>query len=234
MRIKHLIFLIGTFIILTSCFNSIDGNGKVVTEKRKTESFNAIDVAGAYEIILVQGKKEALEIVADENLLEYIDTKVKNNTLFISNKETIRNSKSLKLYITVVDLDNIDASGAVDISNKNILKSNNLEIDVSGAADINLVVDIKDFEINLSGASETTLKGSSANFDIDISGAGELNALELETKDAKIELSGAASASIFVTESLDVDISGAGSVKYKGDPILKQEVSGAGSIKKIN
>jgi len=234
MKIKHLFFILITFIILTSCFNTIDGNGTIVTETRDIDNFNEIDVAGAYELILVQGNKVALEVVADENLLEHIRTEVKNNTLFISNKESIRKSKSLKLFITVVDLKKIDASGAVNIHNKNILQAEYLDIDVSGAAELNLIVDLNDFELDLSGASETTLKGKTKNFDIDISGAGELNAKDFEVENAKIDLSGAASANVFVTKNLDVDIAGAGSVKYKGNPTIKKEVSGAGSIKQIN
>ena len=156
-----------------------------------------------------------------------------NNTLFISSKKPIGNATSLKLYITVVDIDDIDVSGAIEQNNKGTFKTENLEIDVSGAADINLDVDVENLTMEMSGASETTLSGTAENFEIEISGAGELQAKKLKTKNTSIDISGAGSAVVHAKKTLKVEVSGAGSVKYKGNPKIEKDISGAGSVEKL-
>ncbi len=233
MQIKRIFLGIVIAITLNSCLNTIDGNGDVKNENRAVSSFNKIDISGGFEVVLNQGEDEKLELTADENLMEFIETKVKNNTLYISSKKPIGNAKSLKVYVTSFDVDEIDASGAIKLSNKGTFQLENLEIDISGAADINLNLDVENLSMELSGASESTLAGNANNFEIEISGAGELQAKKLKTRNTSIDISGAGSAIVFAKKTLKVEVSGAGSVQYKGNPKIEKDISGAGSIKKI-
>jgi Putative auto-transporter adhesin, head GIN domain len=232
MQIKRIFLGIVIAFTLNSCINTIDGNGEVTKEQRAVSSFNKIEISGAYEVLINQGNEERLELEVDENLLEHIKTKVKNNTLHIKSKK-IGSATSLKLYITVVDVEDIDVSGAVELKNKGTYQAENLEIDVSGAADINLDVDVENLRMDMSGASETTLSGNANNFEIEISGAGELQAKKLKTRNAIVDISGAGSAIVHAKKTLKVEVSGAGSVKYKGSPKIEKEISGAGSVEKI-
>lgn len=233
MQIKRIFLGLVIAFALNSCINTIDGNGEVTKEQRAVSSFNKIDISGGYEVLINQGDMERLEIEADENLLEYIETKTKGNTLYISTNKPIGNTSSLKLYITVVDVEDIDVSGAIELRNKGTYKTENLEIDVSGAADIDLDVDVENLTMDMSGASETTLSGTANNFEIEISGAGELQAKKLKTRNTTIDISGAGSAIVHAKKTLNVSVSGAGSVKYKGSPKIKKDISGAGSVEKL-
>ncbi|MBL4594667.1 MAG: DUF2807 domain-containing protein [Flavobacteriales bacterium] len=233
MQIKRIFLLIVIAFALNSCINTIDGNGEVIKEQREVSSFNKIDISGAYEVLINQGDEERLELEVDENLLEYIETEIKNNTLYISSKQAIGNATSLKLYITIVDVEDIDVSGAIKLRNKGTYKASSLEIDVSGAADIDLDVDVENLTMDMSGASETTLSGTANNFEIEISGAGELQAKKLKTRNTTIDISGAGSAVVHAKKTLNVSVSGAGSVKYKGNPKVKEDISGAGSVEKL-
>lgn len=233
MQIKRIFLGIVIAITLNSCINTIDGNGNVKNETRAVNSFNKIDISGGFEIIINQGKRERVEIEADDNLLELIETKVKNSTLYISSEEPIGNAESLKIYITVVDVNDIDAAGAIELTNKGTYETERLEIDVSGAADINLDLVVENLSMDMSGASETTLSGTANNFEIEISGAGELQAKKLKTRNSTIDISGAGSAIVFVKKTLKVDVSGAGSVQYKGNPKIEKSISGAGSVTEL-
>lgn len=233
MIIKRIIFPILLSFLLYSCINTIDGNGNVTKETRSVSDFNKIDISGRYEVLLNQGDKENLEIEVDENLLENIKSEVKNNTLIISSKRPVGKSKSLKLYITVIDVDDIEVSGAIKLMNKGTYKTDNLDLRASGAGDIDLDVETENLTIDMSGASETKLSGSSKNFDIEISGAGKLDAKKLKTRNTSVDISGAGSAVVFAKKTLKVDVSGAGSVKYKGNPKIEKDISGAGSVEKL-
>lgn len=233
MTFQRILILIVLSFTLYSCINSIDGNGNVITEERPVDSFNKIDISGGFEVFINQGKSEKLELEVDQNLLELIETKTKNNTLYIKNKEAIGSAKSLKLYITVVNVKDIDISGAVELNSKGSITSDVLEVDISGAADINLSVKVDELIMDMSGASETTLKGEAENFKIELSGASDLQAEKLKTKHTSIDISGAGNAKVFAKKTLNVEVSGAGSVKYKGNPKVTKDISGAGSVSKL-
>ena len=66
--------------------------------------------------------------------------------------------------------------------------------------------------------------------EIELSSVGTYSAGGLESARARIALSGAGTATLWVTEELDVDISGVGSVDYYGDPVVAPEISGLGRL----
>lgn len=233
MVFKRFIFIIGISFLFYSCLNSVDGNKKVVKESRNVSAFSKLNISGEFDILINQTSTEKLELEVDENLIPLIETEVKDGTLFISTKEKIGVSKSLKLYISIININEINASGAIDIKNKGKLKTETLVIDASGATDINLTVEVESLQMDLSGASETTLNGEATNFEINLSGASELEADNLKTENTTIDISGAGNATIFTENSLNVKVSGAGSVKYKGNPTITKDISGAGSINKL-
>lgn len=233
MVFKRILFLIVIVFSFYSCVNTIDGDGNVITEERKVSSFNKIDISGNFEVLIKQGDTEQLEIEADKNLLELIEAKTKDNTLVIKSKKAIGNVESLKLYITFVDIKDIDISGAVELNSKGTIAAEELEIDISGAADVNIDVEANLLKMDMSGASETTLKGKAENFEIELSGAGDLQAEKLKTKHTVVDISGAGSAKVFAKKTLNVEVSGAGSVQYKGKPKITKDISGAGSVSKL-
>lgn len=233
MKINHFFALLIICISLNSCINTVDGNGKIVSEEREVSDFNKIDIAGAYEVFISQGNQEKIELSADENLMEYIETDVKGKTLKISSQENLNSDSPLEVYITIKNLEEITTSGAVEITSKEQLKLDELAVDASGASELDISILTSNLEIEMSGASETKLDGEADNLSIEISGAGELNAKALKTNNTSIDISGAGSAVVFAKESLKIEVSGAGSVQYKGDPKVKKSISGAGSVTKL-
>lgn len=233
MQIKRIFLGIVVALTLNSCIHTIEGSGDVINEKRAVSSFSKIDISGSFQVILNQGDTEKLELEVDENLLGLIKTEVKNNTLYISSKKSIGNAESLNLYITTVNVNEIEASGAINLKNKGTYRADNLEIDISGAAEVDLELDVENLTMGMSGASETTLSGVANNFDIEISGAGELQAKKLKTRNTTIAISGAGSATVYAKKTLNIEVSGAGSVQYKGSPKVVKSISGAGSVKRL-
>jgi carbon monoxide dehydrogenase subunit G len=233
MLFKRIFFIFSISFLFYSCVNSIDGNKNVIKEERVIPSFNKIDISGEFEVLITQNNTEKLELEVDDNLVELIESKVENNTLYISSKESIGSAKSLKLYISIKNIDAIDISGAIELKNKGTITVDHLTIDASGAADIKLDIETESLTIDVSGASETTLAGKTNNFDIELSGASELDAKKLKSQNISIDISGAGSAVVFAKKTLNVSVSGAGSIQYKGNPKITKDISGAGSISKL-
>jgi hypothetical protein len=225
-----------TVLLIVSC-NVIGemGSGNVVRQERKVSSFNAIEVSGAYNVILTQGTAVSVIVEADDNLQDLIRTEVRGSTLVIDNKKPIYHSKTMKVYITITDLKSIDLSGAVDVETQGKLTLPELAISGSGASDGKLDLDVQHLGLDCSGGSKLKLSGSAKDVEVDISGAVDLFAYDFPAESYRLSISGAGKAEINVSKNLKVDISGAASVYYKGSPAnISQDVSGAGSVKKVD
>ena len=165
--------------------------------------------------------------------MDIITTEVRGNTLEISTNKDIRNYDALNVYITFKELEELDISGACKLSADNKLRFDDLELECSGASDVELKFSANNLDMDFSGASNIDLYGSADKVELEISGATKLDAFDFETNYFDIDISGASHAKIFVNEELSAEVSGAASLKYKGSPVItNHDVSGAGSMKK--
>ncbi|MEN8226104.1 MAG: head GIN domain-containing protein [Bacteroidota bacterium] len=240
MKTKTSMTIIIAFLMLTgsalmgSCvpIKGVKGDGNVVKEDRKVSGFTSLEVSGAFNVYLYQGKTESLTVEADQNLMELIKTEVKGDRLEIYTEgKNIRDYTELNIYLSFKDLEMIDISGAVSITAEDKLIFDKLNIDGSGASEITLNMDVNMFDADISGASEIELMGKAETARFDFSGASEIDAFDFVIEHCELDVSGASEARIHVNGSLDVDVSGAADVKYKGSPSLKSDISGAASLR---
>ncbi|RUT78854.1 head GIN domain-containing protein [Ancylomarina longa] len=227
-----LLFVCSMFLASPAIADGIRGNGNVQTQNREVGEFDGVKVNGAFTIYLIQDDSYSLKIVADENLMEVIKTKVKGDVLYISTEKTIYKSKELKLYIGFKHLSEIKANGAISLKSDQALRFDELDIEINGASSADLELSANRLAIDNSGASSIKLAGKVEDLSINISGAGSVNAINLKAKKGDIDISGVGSGKVYVEEQLRVSISGIGSVKYKGDPRITSDISFLGSIKK--
>ena len=218
----------------------IRGSGNVIQEDRDVSGFDRILISGAGKIILTQGDTESLSIETDDNLMEYISTEVKGDTLEIDFSDDIILSQGGRdvldptdgfiFRIGVIDLVSVSVSGAANIQAEK-LKSDEFAINFSGAGDIKIDdLNANRVEVSVSGAGDVEMAGKVEHQKISLSGLGRLQAFDLESQTASVIISGAGGANLWVTDSLYVSISGAGDVEYYGKPSVDPEISGLGRI----
>lgn len=236
MKTTGFITIIAVFItaLLLSCeVWGVRGDGNVKRETRNVPSFNAIEAGGAFDLVISQGASQSLIIESDDNILPLIRTEVVGNTLKIDNRKPIQHATKLKIYITVVELNRVDVSGAVEIESEGRINVPELTLSGSGASETKMDLAVQKLMIDVSGGSKIRLSGTAEQASLDASGAVDLFAYELLTQKFDIHISGAGKAQINVAKELNAEISGAASVTYKGEPTqVMQDVSGAGSVKK--
>lgn len=223
-------------LIIVSC-NVVGerGNGNVIRQERKVSAFNELEISGAFNVFLTQGPTQLVIVEADDNLMDDIKTEVFGTTLKIEPRHPIHNAKSLKIFITVPVLKHIDVSGAVDIETQTKFKQDDLSIEISGATDAKLELELKKLDIRSSGGCDMKLAGIATVLALDCSGAVDFKGFDLLCEEASIEISGAGNAQVNVSKTLKSNVSGAADVRYKGNPEkVWSDVSGAGSIKKVD
>ena len=119
-------------------------------------------------------------------------------------------------------------SGACIFKGKNTIRGNYLNIELTGASDLELIAEVGLLSVDATGASSIKLAGSTDKMTVDLTGASEVSAYPLKAKNASIEMSGASSGNFTVYETLSIELSGASDVNLKGSPEVKyKEVSGA-------
>jgi hypothetical protein len=218
----------------------IKGNGNVVTIERSTEEYDAISVAGWFDVILVEGQEGKLSIKGEENLLEYIKTEVKEGKLVIKtekgyNLQPSSWKKDGGIYVTVPveSINEVSLSGSGDIVGKKTITASEFSTSMSGSGDITLDLQSKSITAAMSGSGDINLSGSTELFDVQISGSGDIKAYDLiaDTVDARI--SGSADIQVTANELLIARVSGSGDIHYRGDPKkIDSKSSGSGDITK--
>ena len=215
----------------------IKGNGKVISEKRTTASYDGIAITGFFDVELVSGKEGNITIKGEENLLPYIKVEVVDKVLKISTEKNkyISTSKGSEIVIVVPfeSIDQVSLTGSGDVVTKNSIKSKSFSAKLIGSGDMNLDVESNDFDVNLSGSGDMVLTGKTENFNSNLNGSGDIDAGGLKAKNVKATVSGSGDNTVFCSESLHARVSGSGDIEYKGDPKKKDtKVNGSGNISK--
>lgn len=204
------------------------------TKNYEISGVEELDISIACELYIAQGDEESLKIEAEKNIFHRLKINQKNNTLYIESDEDDINYDDwdVEVYITVKELKSVDIGGAVKMRNKGILKTEKLSLEVSGAADIELEIDVEKLTADFSGAVNAELEGRARYIVMDMSGASKVDAEDLICDAFYLDFSGFGKAEVYAEKVLKVDMSGMGVVRYSGHPgKIETESSGLGVIK---
>lgn len=221
-----------TAVTNAQIWETVRGNGKVVTKERNTNSFTGVRVSSGIDVYLSQGNEVSVEVEADENLHEYIITEVRDGILNVrTDNVSIRDAERKRVNVTMKDITSIRTSSAGDVVGQTPVEAENLELDASSAGSISLDVRAKDIEVDISSSGDITLSGVADFLEASLSSAGDLNAFKLKVREAKVSVSSAGDADISVSERLTARASSAGDINYTGDPkYVDAHSSSAGGI----
>jgi len=217
----------------------VKGNGNVVTEERSTGDYNAIAIAGWFDVALVDGREGELSIKGEENLLEYIVTEVKNGKLSVKVKKgyylkpSSWDKGSINITIPIESINAVTMSGSGDIVGQKTIKAVDFQTSMSGSGDIELTVEATNTSVTLSGSGDMSLAGTTENLEIQISGSGDIKAYSLSADNVTATVSGSADIKVTANEMLKARVSGSGDIYYKGNPKkVDSKTSGSGDISK--
>jgi hypothetical protein len=203
--------------IFTSCgldiFNGVVGNSNVViTERTIKADFSGIKVSTGIDLFIRQGSTNAITVEADENLHDLIITEVKEGILKIYTDKNIWKAKARKVYVTIENLTLLKASSGSNVKSESVINTNEIYIDASSGASI-------DIEVVAKSAVTEASSGSS------------INAYKLKSTNANASASSGASINIYASKNMDAKASSGGAIDYTGNPTkISKEASSGGSI----
>ena len=209
-------------------------------QDRHLSGFNAVEVAGSFDVILTQGTNESVKVEAPSDVMDKIITEVDGGVLKIHDKHNSGwnwgswwggRHKKIVIYVTARDLNSIGVTGSGDVSFKNGIHTNTLNIRVTGSGDVIGRIDVKKLETVISGSGDVKLSGRAGESNVSVSGSGDYSSRDLATENTAVRVSGSGDASINASNNLDVAVSGSGDVSYTGSPKhVSKSKSGSGDI----
>ena len=167
-------------------------------------------------------------------MLPYLITEVSNGKLKIKWKNGTNISTNKGVYVTVYyqSINAVGLSGSGDVISKDVIKSDNFEVSVSGSGDIELEVDTNHLHASVSGSGDVDLSGTTNEFDASVVGSGDIDAYGLISDKASLKISGSGGMNLTVKKELEARVSGSGDIKYKGNPKIEDiKVSGSGNVR---
>ena len=217
--------LIGIFafltLVLSSCWfmgPSIRGNGNVTKEVRQVAEFDQIHVSRGMNVYVTQGSPAKVEVIADNNLHEVIETKVEGDILKVFVNENIRWAKEKKVMVTVEKLSGLQTSSGSNAWSQNQVMSENLELKASSGSNLTMDVNAKYLKADCSSGANIRLSGLTKEADLETSSGANLKGEELKADNCKMRASSGGNVSSTVTGRLEAKASSGGNVVYFGEP----------------
>jgi len=234
----------------------IVASNNLVTKDIKVNNFTEVRVTGSPDVTYTQKPGHAnVEVYTSDNIVDLLDIKVENNTLYIGFKKNISVSyKKLEIRVSSESLNGISVTGSGDIYLANGLKSNDdLSVNITGSGDFHgKDIDCGKLNINVAGSGDIKANNIICQeLKTSVTGSGDILLKDIATTHVEARVSGSGSATLtgtaqdasysvagsgdlfaadFKVSNISAKVAGSGDIKCYATDILKARTTGSGSI----
>ena len=215
----------------------MDDSG-VATSVLQLEAYHSVELRGAAELHLSHAAVPSTTLTT--NMLQSIVTgednwmaEVRDSVLYIDvTTQMPLDEVMLDFAIASPELRKITIYGAskVETIDGQLFTQPSLALDLNGAAQADLALNVQTLTIDAKGASQLELSGTADEVHVTIAGAGELEAEDLVVQTMHINCLGASKAEVNVVSELWAQAAGASKISYKGTPRIQQNIAVGGSV----
>ena len=225
-------------ILKAMTFEGLDvDDAGTITSVLQLDAYHTVHLRGAAELELQHASTPSTTLTT--NILmpsmssENITAEVRDSILYIDTHTNIPIDDLIaKFTIATPYLREIIVQGAgkIETIDNHSLQLTSLNLDLSGAAEADLLLNVQNLTIDAKGASKLDLAGVADNLHVTIAGAGELEAEDLLAQVVHINCAGASKAEVHAVRELWAQAAGASKINYKGNPTVKQKLAVGGSL----
>lgn len=212
--------------------NEIEGSGNIVTEKRTiNDSFDKVSASTGINVIVEQGTPTSIEVETDDNLMQYVITKVENGILIVKMEGTTNTMSSIDVRIRMNSITGLEASSGATIETKNTLKGSNVSIKSSSGSEVVAVLEYEMVSCESSSGSNIIVSGKTLKLETASSSGSEIEADKLAANEVFAQSSSGSSTRVKPIVKLNGKASSGSAIEYVQTPksIVKEETSG-GSV----
>ena len=216
---------------LSSCLflgPSVKGNGEVKEEVRKVGEFSDVKVTSGMNVYFVQGEVPKVEVIADENLLEIIETRTEGGTLEIKALANIWSATEKKVIVTINDIREIEGTAGSNIYTIGQLSLNQITLRASAGCNMRMDIAVRNADISISSGANIFLSGTAGELVARTSSGANLKAEDFKADTSDIKVSSGANVWVTTMKDLTAHASSGGNIFYFGTPGKTQTTSSSG------
>lgn len=219
---------------LVACNKTIAGEGPLVAENRPISSFTRIDLLIKAEVYYQVGDIPGLEVIAQQNILDNLQTIVVDDELVIQcvQGKIFSAGEITRINITAPGVNSFSLQGAGDIYCLSPIQATSLLLRNNGSGTISLkdVTAGNIYAESTSSGNIIALGGTVASETVTNSGSGKIDLAGIQARTAKVVITGSGKIQVKVADHLHTTIEGNGPVYYSGYPDLSSHISGTGHL----
>ncbi len=227
-------------LALLSCEkkNNVIPSSNITSEFRDITGYDKLEVNDAFEVeVNYSETSQPIEIIANDNLHEYIEV-VKNADVLrvgLQNSISISGNAKIKVVLTTDYLTGYTVNGASLISLKDTIRANQVAINLTGASKMDGTMIIQNLSVDMREASFLDITGETTDLNLTASGASRMSGYAFGCLDLDADLSGASEAELTVNGKININASGASILRYRGNATIEsQHLTGASTITKTD
>jgi hypothetical protein len=235
---------------------TVRGSGSVIEETRAVSGFSGVGLATAGLLSIEAGDTESLRIVAEDNLVDLIETEVRGRELTIRSAGGVylRPTGSIRYFLTVKELNeisiyssgdiqapdlkagdfsiNVSSSGNLDIKD---LEAGTLHVGISSSGDVRIgVLKADTIDVNINSSGDLDIAGGEVRYqNIKVNSSGDYRAPQMASDEAEAYLNSSGSATIRVQNHLKARLNSSGDIRYRGNPAVAVKKNSSGDITKL-
>jgi len=207
-------------------------------ESREVAGFHSLASSGPFDVHVNINGTESLKISASSDIINEIETDVKDGNLEIRFKHhhdwDSDHYGKIDIYVTAKSLSALTnaGSGSIKVEGEAV-SGDNVRVTLSGSGDIESSVKSGNLHATISGSGTIHLSGTADETKVTISGSGEVKGKELKTNSASFVITGSGNAYLTADKTVSAHIVGSGNVVYSGSAtITDSRTVGSGSVSK--
>jgi hypothetical protein len=236
---KTIIMLAAAAALLnfSSC-EKVVGEGPLQTELRTVTGFSGVSASISGKINYKIEPVYKVEIIAQRNVLDVIQTSILGGHLLVKVKDGVRikSNEDIVVNISAPSANYLHLSGSGSMEVTGNLQETGLDMHISGSGSITIaqaaIANKLDADISGSGSMHIQA-GTAADEDVRISGSGKFIADGVTADRVQAKISGSGDIQVKAMQTINATISGSGSVYYRGTPVISTHISGSGRVRPL-
>ena len=204
-------------LVIATGGTSAQDNPKRKSQVRKVGSFDKVKATKGINVTLIEGTKEKVQVDIVNGSPNDVVTQLKNKGLTVKMKTKIYKDVAVQVYVTYVDLREVDAGSGATVDAENTIVTDKLHLDAGTDANIKLEIDVNALEADVS-AGKIELSGKVKSQLVKANTGGKYLAYDLESEETIAKANTAGKVEVTVTKSLQGTASNGGTISYKGNP----------------
>ena len=218
----------------------VDDDG-VVTSTLQLDAYHSVEIRGAAELYLSNALQPSTLLTTNlisplANAAEF-KAEVRDSVLYIETPNHMPiEDVMVDFAIASPYLRSITIYGAskIETLDGHVLTQPTLTLDLNGATQADMHVNVQTLTVDAKGASKLELNGTANTAYITVAGAGDVDAEDLVAQVMHINCAAASEAEVNVVREFWAQAAGASRITYQGTPTIKQNMAVGGSVIKKN